>query len=203
MRVNSSVNRQPIFQSTAGFTLLETIVVVSMIGILSAIAAPNWFNFINRQRLNTGQGQVYQAMQQARSKAMLQKVTWQVSFREISVNGMTIIQWAVHLPDSASPNQIPTNVIWNNFESNIQVYKAQNDKGSCETTFNKTTSSCPVGPWRVQFNYIGNTTQLGQITLAAKNNSKLKRCIYVSTLIGTLRTGKEHAKTNSEKKYCY
>jgi len=60
------------------------------------------------------------------------------------------------------------------------------------------------GIQRVQFNYIGNTNgQLGQLTLVANNSDKVKRCVYVSTLIGTMRMGKEHPKANSSKKYCY
>lgn len=189
MRFNHCVNRQPLSSSTAGFTLLETIIVVSIIGILSGIAAPSWFNFINRQSLNTAQSKVYQAMQETKSNAMHQKVTWQFSVREISIKGKTTVQWAIH-PESVNP----TAANWHSLAPQIQLYAP-------ETTLYKDKKNRVQ---QVQFNYIGNTDgQLGQITLTIKNSSKIKRCVYVSTLIGTVRTGKEHPKPNSRKKSCY
>jgi prepilin-type N-terminal cleavage/methylation domain-containing protein len=189
MRVNHSFNRQPISSATAGFTLIETIIVVSIIGILSAIAAPSWLGFINRQSLNTAQSKVYQAMQETKSNAMHQKVTWQLSVREISIKGKTTVQWAIH-PESIHP----ADARWESLAPQIQLYAP-------ETTLYKDKKK---DVQRVQFNYIGNTNgQLGQITLTTNNSSKLKRCVYVSTLIGTVRTGKEHSKLNSSKKSCY
>ena len=39
-------------QKNRGFTLIELLVVIIIIGALSAIAAPSWLAFINRQRVN-------------------------------------------------------------------------------------------------------------------------------------------------------
>ncbi|NJK27453.1 MAG: type II secretion system protein [Coleofasciculaceae cyanobacterium SM2_3_26] len=47
---------------TAGFSLIEILVVIVMIGILSAISIPSWLNFMKRQRVNAAQGQASQAM---------------------------------------------------------------------------------------------------------------------------------------------
>ena len=190
MPINTPQHRNRTFSApAAGFTLLECIIVVSMVGILAAIAAPNWIGFIQRQRLNTAQNQVYRAMQEVKSNAMLQKITWQFSVREILVNGKTIVQWAIH-PQSVSP----ATANWQSFTPEIQL-----DKN--ETTLYKDQKNAVQ---RVQFNYMGNTNGLlGQITLTSKNGGKVKRCVYVSTLIGTLRTGKEHPKVNSDKRYCY
>ncbi len=199
MQVNRLYIHNVKSRSTDGFTLLELTILVVVIGILGAIAAPAWNNFINRQRLNTAQNQVYLAMQEAKSNAALQKVTWQVSFREN--NGA--VQWAVH--SAKSGTFIPPEVQWNTLDPALQVYKDKNNKGKCETTFDQQTHRCPTnGPWRVQFNYITNTNgQLGQITLTPKHDSNIKRCVYVSTLIGTMRTGQEHSKPNKSDKYCY
>lgn len=199
MRINWRYTDKAASRSTAGFTLLELTIVVAVIGIICAIAAPSCIAFLNRQRLNTAQNQIYRSLQQAKSQATLQKVTWQVSFQD----NAGVVQWAVHPAESGK--FIPDGVHWNNLDSAIALYKDQNSKGKCETTFDQPKQSCPShGPWRVQFNYIGNTNgQLGQITLIAKNDSKIKRCVYVSTLIGNIRTGQEHSKPNSSNKYCY
>jgi prepilin-type N-terminal cleavage/methylation domain-containing protein len=189
--------RQPL--NTQGFTLLENLIVVFIIGILSAIAAPSWLGFLNAQRLSVAQNQVYRAMQEAKSNAVRDKETWQVSFQEVNHTA----QFAIHKAESGK--FMPNTVIWQDFDSNIEIYKAKNAKGKCETTLYQPTNACPkTGPWRVQFNNEGNTNgQLGQITLVTTNNSKIQRCVYVSTLIGGLRIGKQHTKANSSSKYCY
>lgn len=189
MQFNYRDNKQATSSSTSGFTLLELIIVVVMIGLLSAIAAPSWLSFVNRIRLNTAQDQVYRAMQEAKSNAKVQKITWQFSVREIPTDRKTIVQWAVH-PSSV----IPSSANWHTLPPQIKIYQK-------ETTLYTDKKNQLQ---RVQFNYIGNTNgQLGQITLTANHTGKTKRCVYVSTLIGAMRTGKEHAKTNSSGKSCY
>ncbi|MGF1495644.1 MAG: Tfp pilus assembly protein FimT/FimU [Elainellaceae cyanobacterium] len=56
-------------QSTAGMTILEVLAVVIILGILSAIVAPGWLTFVNRQRTNRAQDQILQAIRQAQSEA--------------------------------------------------------------------------------------------------------------------------------------
>jgi prepilin-type N-terminal cleavage/methylation domain-containing protein len=53
MRIKSQYRNQTAFRSTAGFTLLELTIAVAVLGIISAIAAPTWLNFVEHQRLNT------------------------------------------------------------------------------------------------------------------------------------------------------
>jgi prepilin-type N-terminal cleavage/methylation domain-containing protein len=196
----------------SGFTLLEILVVVVGIGVLSAIAAPSWLTFVNTRRLSTSQEQVYRAMQQAKSQAIRQKLTWQASFREKD----GVVQWAIHPADADKfiPAQfIANNNLWHNLESNIHIDTNKNKKGEYETTLRKETSN---EAWRIMFNYQGcpvykagdectetSLKTLGQITLYSKNSRKTRRCVYVSTLIGAMRTGREHLKANKNGKYCY
>jgi prepilin-type N-terminal cleavage/methylation domain-containing protein len=69
--------------SNSGFTLVEMLVVIFIIGILSAIAIPSWVSFVNTRRLSVAQDEVYRAMRQAQSQAKKQKLTWQVSFLKL------------------------------------------------------------------------------------------------------------------------
>jgi prepilin-type N-terminal cleavage/methylation domain len=59
--------------STVGFTMFELMVVVVIIGILSAIAAPGWNAFINNQRTRTVNDAVFRALRSAQSDAKLKK----------------------------------------------------------------------------------------------------------------------------------
>ncbi|MEB3887222.1 prepilin-type N-terminal cleavage/methylation domain-containing protein [Lyngbya sp. CCY1209] len=66
----------------AGFSLLELLVVVFIIGILAAVAVPGWNGFITRQRVRTVNGQVYQALQEARTLARARRVKYVIEFRQ-------------------------------------------------------------------------------------------------------------------------
>lgn len=53
-----------------GFTLIETLTVVIIISILSAIAAPGLLGMLNRNKVNTALDQVQGALQEAQREAM-------------------------------------------------------------------------------------------------------------------------------------
>jgi len=185
-----------------GFTLIETMIAIVIVGVLAAIATPGWIKFINTRRLSFAQNQVYRAMREAQSNAKRDKITWQASFREND----GAVQWAVH---PADPNQfIPASIGWNSLDSNIQVYKDKNNLNQCETTLSQPSASCPaISPWRVQFDYKGRpkagASELGQITLSIKDGGQAQRCVYIATVLGAMQTGHDNSKANSNDRYCY
>jgi len=170
-------------QNERGFTLPEILAVILMVGILAALALPYWLTFVDTQRLNKAQYEVHNAIRQAQSQASKEKLTWQASFRE--QNG--IVQWAVH-PASVSP----TNANWNNLDSRVRL--------DGESTLQQSNNVR-----RIQFDYRGSVKQppLGRITLSSKSRGMIKRCVYVSTILGAMRTAKERNRANSGGDYCY
>ncbi|MBM0743868.1 type II secretion system protein [Phormidium sp. CLA17] len=163
-----------------GFTLLEVSVALGVIGILFAIATPAWSSLLNKQRLNTARNEAFQAMRTAQHKAKLQHVDWQVSFRE--VNGL--VQWAIH-PDST----LPSTSLWHSLDSNVRI-----DQGT--TLYFDGTNNI----YRLRFTHLGRVSgQLGRITFSSKTDSQTKRCVIVSTLLGTMREGEKSAGENSDK----
>ena len=58
---------------TLGFTIIEVLVVMIMVGILSAIAAPSWLAFTNNQRLAASQTKIFQAIKTAQSDAKIRQ----------------------------------------------------------------------------------------------------------------------------------
>ncbi|MCM0591811.1 MAG: type II secretion system protein [Gloeotrichia echinulata IR180] len=198
--------------SNTGFALVEILVVTLIIGLLGLIALPQWMAFVDVRRLNSSQYEIYRAMREAQSQASKEKLTWQVSIRE--QNG--IVQWVIHPAEKGIfiPNYVSNNdKIWDSVEPNVRIVQDKNQKGKNETTFPKQLSQ---QVWRVLFNYQGCPVYevgdectktalrtLGQITFYSQNAGKARRCVYVSTVLGAMRTGKEHIKPNTDNKYCY
>ena len=174
------------FGATAGFTLLELIVIILIISLLFAIVAPGWAALVNTQRLNAAQESVLQAMRAAQIHAKQSHLLWQASFQDANGN----VQWVVH-----PASDVPVASLWQSLDRNVQLDE-------------ETTLQQAGGLRRVQFDHKGHINgQLGRLTLSGKAiaddpSHRVRRCVIVSTLLGVIRTGKEHA-TMQDGKYCY
>lgn len=168
--------------SQSGFTLLELVAVVTLISILMAILVPSWLQFIDTQRVISAQAVVHQGMQQAQNKAQQNHAEWQFSIQD--VNGT--VEWSVH--STAATLGAHT---WQSVgHKSVQI--------DPETTLQ------PFGSGRtVRFDHKGNVaSRLGRVTLSSQRFSQVKRCVYVSTIIGALRESKEQSKA-SDGDFCY
>jgi prepilin-type N-terminal cleavage/methylation domain-containing protein len=59
-----------VFRSTVGFTQIELIVTVLIVGILAAIVAPNLAPWFRQQQVNAALDQIDQALQETQSEAV-------------------------------------------------------------------------------------------------------------------------------------
>jgi prepilin-type N-terminal cleavage/methylation domain-containing protein len=170
--------------STIGFTLIEVLVVMAMIGILSAIAAPSWLGFANNQRLISAQSRAFSNLRLAQSSAKRNQTIWQASFR----NMPDVAQYAIHpeIPSTIDENYW-NSLSWQNFDSSIMI-----DDDS--TTFKKLSgSSMPADVYRVLFKSQGSVNgQLGKITFVTRNSDR-KKCVIISTLLGAMRLAENNA----------
>ncbi|MDE5091570.1 MAG: prepilin-type N-terminal cleavage/methylation domain-containing protein [Trichodesmium sp. St18_bin3_1_1] len=188
-KIHRSLSEKLLKPEKAGFSMIELMITVSMIGALAAIAAPGWSALINNQRLRASNNRAYQIIKTAQTKAIQHKTTWQASFQQ--EQGKTI-KWAVH-----QATVEPEKANWENLNSFIQV--------DDETTLYKYPSSKYPSSniWRVQFNHKGHVNgRLGRLTLSLQSGGKAKRCVLVSTLLGKMRISKDQPKPKDEK-YCY
>src|SRR4028118_584557 len=92
----SAAKPSPNFNKTAsrkgdgGFTILEILIIVLMLGIFAAIAAPSWLAFINRQRVRTVNDRVFQSLRLAQSEAKRTKRDVTITFSAPSVDPPTV-----------------------------------------------------------------------------------------------------------------
>lgn len=168
--------------SQSGFTLLELIAVVALISILMAISVPSWLQFMDTQRLISAQAIVHQGIQQAQNKAQQNRAEWQFSIRD--VNG--VVEWSVH-PQSVAMSLAEWQPIG---YKTIQI--------DSETTLQRSGNGRTV-----RFNYKGNVvSRLGRVTLTSQRFPQVKRCVYVSTIIGAVREAKEQRRPYNGD-FCY
>ncbi|MBE9177729.1 prepilin-type N-terminal cleavage/methylation domain-containing protein [Oculatella sp. LEGE 06141] len=57
-------------RSIAGFSLIELLIVIAIVGALAAIAAPSWLAFLNNRRATAMSDQILQGIRQTQSDAI-------------------------------------------------------------------------------------------------------------------------------------
>lgn len=191
--------------NTSGFTLIEMLVVVIIIAVLSAIVAPGWLGFVNRQRVNKANDQVLQALQQAQQEAKKRKLSYSVSVKTEN----NIPQIAIY------PGSTPSN--WRDLGEGLGLKPGQvvigtnlsskNTRSGSGITYASTTAQS------ITFDYMGalelplktktqdvQDTTLGDGLIVSVAVAKpgapteatgVKRCVIVKTLLGSIKTGKD------------
>ena len=197
--------------SAAGFTILEILILLTLIGIFSAITAPSWLMFINNHRLKQSLDRAYWSMELAQSNAKRDKTSWQASFKQVGEN----VQLAIHKSE-ISPAQVPAGE-WKSLEHQIQINTNDTTLRKVNENTNEVKQDGTV--WRAMFNYRGcpvynKTDECGLTSIQAKGNltishpnlKKGDRCVIISTLLGHQRTSERQTKPNPDNdknRYCY
>ena len=199
---NSAAKPSPNFNKTAsrkgdkGFTIIELLIIVLMLGILSAIAAPSWQAFIARQRVRTVNDRVLQSLRLAQSEAKRTKRDITIEFK---TNAST--------PPVDPPTVTFTPPIATGGSTQTLNAGGEIKPGTIALSTNATAAGDPDLPLNsIIFDYQGNVKKLPStnpaipgrfvVTVAPANatpNSSARQCAIVETLIGGMRTaeGKE------------
>lgn len=185
----------------AGFTMIEMIVVVIIIAVLSAIAAPGWMAFTNQQRVSKVNDALFSAIQQAQSEAKLKKLSYSVSFKTDTDKSLKV---AIYQQTTPAPSTLP----WQALGKNLDVRPGQvllitnvTSANTAGTTLAAVTDS--TNP-TITFDYMGalSSPQFNPgsakgliVAVAPENNSTApfggtKRCVTIKTFLGAMQVGK-------------
>ncbi|MEO0645364.1 MAG: prepilin-type N-terminal cleavage/methylation domain-containing protein [Cyanobacteria bacterium J06650_10] len=154
--------KEYISHSSSGFTMIELLVVVTMIGLIAAISAPSWMGFLTRQRLNAARTDLLGVLRTAQqdAQALQRSKTVEFSSTDLSVT--------VKSGDSA------TGV------TTVLGESALGKKFSL-TTAPSTSSS-------IVFDYDGAVRTEDLIAIKIEDdNSSAQSCVIVTTLLGGLK----------------
>lgn len=198
----------------AGFTLVEMLIVIVIIGVLGSIAVVTWQGFFERQRLVQSSDRLFRTLQSTRETAKYRHLPWQVSIRQ----GANRVEFAAHPadPDHFIPMAVWEDAqSWESLTSGVRIDLA-NDQGNNETTIaHEAMENQTV--WRFLFNHQGcpvkqihnscaDVVELGRLGLRSEGGGDgpqvLRRCILLSTVLGTMRQGRGHFRLDSGY-YCY
>ena len=159
---------KPVKPTPAGYTLVEMIVVMVIVGIISAIAAPGWLAFMNSRRANAARDQVAQVIRQAQTQARSSKAEQIVTFNPTAspptINALGVTQRIGN--DQVDPGSI--------------TLQAKN--GGADITQIKFDSNGYVSAPGID-----EDTGL-KVTVTIPPNTGAKRCVVVQTLLGGMRS---------------
>ncbi|MGB3308969.1 MAG: prepilin-type N-terminal cleavage/methylation domain-containing protein [Nodosilinea sp.] len=169
---------------TAGFTLIEVLVVVIIAGILAAIAAPGWLAFLNRQRVSAVKSDLIQTLKNAQQDAIQKRQSIPVAIDDaatvptVVVNGLaqTLGSDASRAGNLRLTSYVAGGVPDPIFDTIVFDYRGMPSIGTSPA------DGTMIDPADA------SSEDLPFVISVAADGSDVQQCVIVATLLGSLKT---------------
>jgi prepilin-type N-terminal cleavage/methylation domain-containing protein len=161
-------------RQNSGFTLIEIIITVIIVGILMAIAIPNLLGLYNQYQVKNALNQVESSVKEAQKQAMRRGKACKIKLDEITVRGK--VRDRVTVVTNSDPGE------------------SGKDYSSCLTSDRilpeaiDLETNIPGSTHKISFSHKGNTPTSGTIKLSV-NGLDIGKCLVISNGLGIMRTG--------------
>ncbi|MGL5943235.1 MAG: pilus assembly FimT family protein [Waterburya sp.] len=171
-------------KSNKGFTLIEMITTVIIVGVIAALAAPNFLGLLNQSRVKDGLAQVEGAIKEAQRQAIRRGKTCKIKFEARTVGGES--RQAITVVTSA--NDI-TETVPSDFYNGCLLNERILPTGVLLD---------PSGITKITFTVKGNTDSDsdGIIKISHPQTTTVK-CLQIEGLLGNILTGDYDSATSS------
>lgn len=169
-------------RSNSGFTLIELITVLVLVGILAAIAGPSWLGFANNRRANAGRDQVLQVLRQAQAEAVRTRQTHIVQF-DPTANPPAITLQTVGTPPRSQSYQLGDTAGIQPDYLGMRITNGSTVQNICANT------NCIAFDARgAVLNAVQEAQPIYITVFAPRNTPSTRRCVIIRTLLGAMQS---------------
>lgn len=162
-----------------GFTLLEVLVAIVLIGIMSAIVGPGMLGFLARSKISSAQSNIQGLLQEAQISAIRQNSTCQISLPSSGAKASEATNQVLGVNASCIPSgkrELSNVQVRHNLADLSTTYTPDSltdffdFKGNTETSFDKSSDDLVI-------------------VISAEDDDIFQKCIVVSNGLGLVRIG--------------
>jgi prepilin-type N-terminal cleavage/methylation domain-containing protein len=160
-----------------GFTLIETLIVVVIIGIITGLSIPSWFSFVNRQRMKAVNNDLIQSLLDVQNKARQDSTAYTIEFRYQTTDKK--IEQVTYIGNPTEDQSDIPEANWQELETQYPEIKIDDSNNT---------------RYSVTFDYRGriddgSIINVGDnIALTFTNSSSTKKCVLIKTLLGAMES---------------